>query len=224
MSESLPPDLRVLRHPRARRMKLRLDRADGAPVLVLPPRASLAAGEAFVLDHLDWIAERRDARPKRRPFGDGVSLPVLDDTLTVAHRPGERSGVRRDGALLLVSGEAAHINRRVTDWLKAEARRELGHCARGHAADVGVKIARIRIADQKSRWGSCSSSGALSFNWRLILAPAFVLDFVAAHEVAHMREMNHGPAFHRLVARLHPQVRQAEVWLRDNGPDLRAWG
>jgi len=220
----LPPDLRVLRHPRARRMKLRIDKADGAPVLVLPTRVSLKQGEAFVLDHLDWIAERQDARPAPRPFADGVALPFLSGQLTIRHQPLSRSGVRREDNYLFVSGEAHHVNRRVTDWLKRQARTELGARTRAYAARIEAHVARIRIADQKSRWGSCASGGVLSFNWRLILAPESVLDFVAAHEVAHLKEMNHGPAFHRLVDRLHPDASSADRWLKENGAGLRAWG
>lgn len=221
---SLPPDLRVIRHPRATRMKLRIDKADGAPVLVLPPSASLRHGEAFVRDHLDWIVERQAARPEARPFADGVTFPLMDEALTVRHRPDTRSGVKRIDTDLLVSGEAAHVNRRVVDWLKRQARVELTGRARAHAASIAAKVTRIRIADQKSRWGSCATGGVLSFNWRLILGPESVLDFVAAHEVAHMREMNHGPAFHRLVDQLHPDPKTADRWLKDHGPELRAWG
>ncbi|WP_417515554.1 M48 family metallopeptidase [Minwuia sp.] len=224
MTRPLPDNLRIVRHPRARRMKLRIDKADGAPVLVLPPRASQRAGEAFVRDHLDWIAERQAARPVQQTFANGVAFPFGDGMLTVAHRPDQRLGVRRSGTLLLVSGESGHIDRRVTDWLKQEARRLLGGEARACAARIGARVARVRIADQKSRWGSCSTSGTLSFNWRLVLAPRHVLDFVVAHEVAHMREMNHGPAFHRLVAELHPDPHRADRWLRDRGATLRAWG
>lgn len=221
---ALPPDLRVIRHPRATRMKLRIDKADGAPVLVLPRRASLRHGEAFVRDHLEWIAERQAARPAARPFADGVIFPLMDEELTIRHRPETRSGTRRDGNDLLVSGEASHVNRRVTDWLKRQARTELSGRARSHAASIDTKVTRIRIADQKSRWGSCATGGVLSFNWRLILAPETVLDFVVAHEAAHMREMNHGPAFHRLVDQLHPDAKSADRWLKEHGPELRAWG
>lgn len=213
-----------MRHARARRMKLRIDKADGAPVLVLPPRVSLRQGEAFVLDHLEWISERQAARPPSRPFTDGVAFPLMDETLHIRHEPDGRFGVRREGDCLLVSGESAHMNRRVTDWLRRQARRELSARAHDHAATLGVRITRIRIADQKSRWGSCASGGVLSFNWRLILAPKEVLNFVAAHEAAHLAEMNHGPAFHRLVAGLHPSVRSAERWLNEHGAELRAWG
>lgn len=221
---ALPPDLRIIRHPRATRMKLRIDKADGAPVLVLPKRASLRHGEDFVRDHLEWIAERQAARPEARPFADGMAIPLMDETLTILHTPETRSGVRRSGSDLLVSGDAPHLNRRVTDWLKRQARRELTERSHHHAEAIGAKITRIRIADQKSRWGSCATGGVLSFNWRLILAPESVINFVAAHEVAHMREMNHGPAFHRLVAQLHPEPKAADHWLKERGPDLRAWG
>jgi predicted metal-dependent hydrolase len=221
---ALPANLKIVRHPRARRMKLRIDKADGAPVLVLPTRASLKHGQAFVHEHLAWIAERQAARPAPRPFEDGVVFQCLDRQLCICHSPDSRSGVRLVDENLVVSGETAHVNRRVIDWLKREARHELTLRAHAYAEQIGTHITRIRIADQKSRWGSCATGGVLSFNWRLILAPENVLDFVAAHEVAHMREMNHGPGFHRLVSELHHDARGADHWLKQHGPALRAWG
>lgn len=223
-SDSLPADLKVMRHARARRLKLRLDRVSGAPVLVLPPGVSLRQGHDFVRDHLDWIAERRDARPAGQPFADGISFPFQDRRLTIRHQPGSRSAVRLQGGDLLVSGQLPHLNRRVTDWLKVEARSVLTASARAHASSLGKSVASIRIADQKSRWGSCSSRAVLSFNWRLILAPSSVLDYVAAHEAAHLAEMNHGPAFHALVDRLCPDAPTSEEWLKQHGPSLRRWG
>ncbi|PJK31261.1 M48 family metallopeptidase [Minwuia thermotolerans] len=220
----LPADLRVVRHGRARRIKLRLDSVDGAPVLVLPPGVSRRSGEAFVRQNLDWLAERRAARPAALPFRDGLEIPFQDDRLAIVHRADGRFGVRRNGAMLEVAGGGEHLNRRVTDWLKAEARRRLAAASRSYADEIGVRIARLRIADQKSRWGSCSARAVLSFNWRLVLAPAAVLDFVAAHETAHLKEMNHGSRFHALVARLHPDPEGADAWLKAHGASLRIWG
>ena len=95
---------------------------------------------------------------------------------------------------------------------------------RVHARNLGVRARRITLRDQKSRWGSCSSAGQLSFSWRLVLAPPFVLDYVAAHEVAHLAEMNHGPRFWRLVAKTLPAFEEAKVWLRIHGMDLYRYG
>lgn len=221
---ALPADLRIVRHPRARRLKLRLDRRDGTPVLTLPPGVSERAGLAFVRQNLDWLAERRAARPAAIPFADGVRLPFQSGSLVVVHDGSALGGVERQGERLLVSGDAAHVNRRVTDWLRREATGALRARSRSHAARLGVSFSRVRVADQRSRWGSCSSRGVLSYNWRLILAPLEVLDYVAAHEVAHLREMNHGPAFHRLLAGLHADPEGASRWLNENAARLRRYG
>ena len=113
---------------------------------------------------------------------------------------------------------------RITDWLRSQARGDLTAAVSDHAATIGAEINALRIGDAKSRWGSCTRRGVLSFSWRLILAPPFVLDYLAAHEVAHLAEMNHGPAFWRLVARLNPDLETARAWLKTHGPDLHAVG
>ena len=126
--------------------------------------------------------------------------------------------------VLLVGGAEDHLARRIRDFLKLEARKDLEVLARGHAARIGRRIASVSMKDTKSRWGSCSNTGVLSFSWRLILAPPFVLDYLAAHEVSHLVELNHSLRFWRLVKRLYPDVEQAKAWLDVNGTDLHRYG
>ncbi|MFP4003729.1 MAG: M48 family metallopeptidase, partial [Alphaproteobacteria bacterium] len=144
----------------------------------------------------------------------------------IRHRPEARRGVwlNAETGALCVSGGAKHVERRVADWLRREARIDL--CARVwlHAAAIGERPSRITVRDTKSRWGSCSQEGALSFSWRLILAPPGVLDYVAAHETAHLKYMNHGPRFQALLRRLAPDTERHEGWLREQGPDLHRYG
>ena len=127
-------------------------------------------------------------------------------------------------ASLVVAGDAAHLRRRVIDFLKREARRDLEPRILHHASALGVTVKAIRLRDQTSRWGSCTGSGHLSFSWRLVMAPPYVLDYLAAHEVAHLREMNHSRRFWRLVEALCPQTRQARAWLNAEGAKLHAIG
>ena len=117
-----------------------------------------------------------------------------------------------------------HHNRRVGDFLKREAQRDLDAASRRYAEALDVTIKRISVRDQSSRWGSCSSTGVLSFSWRLILAPPFVLDYLAAHEVAHLVELNHSPRFWRLLKRLNPDTERAKAWLDTHGTDLHRYG
>jgi predicted metal-dependent hydrolase len=132
--------------------------------------------------------------------------------------------VSKDFPRLCISGGAPHAPRRFTDWLKGEARRDLVNRVRVHAATLDCCPKRISIRDQATRWGSCSTTGTLSFSWRLIFAPPFVLDYVAAHEVAHLREMNHGPRFWRLVRDAIPDMQKARAWLKLNGAELHRFG
>jgi predicted metal-dependent hydrolase len=123
-----------------------------------------------------------------------------------------------------VAGGFEHLDRRVHDFLKREARRDLQKAAERYADVLDVKVKRLSIRDQSSRWGSCTSSGSLSFSWRLILAPPFVLDYLAAHEVAHLVEMNHSPRFWKIVGRICNHVERAKRWLDAEGNDLHRYG
>jgi predicted metal-dependent hydrolase len=158
-----------------------------------------------------------------------VDVPLRGDPHRIVHRRGARGTVWTeidDGGhhLLCVAGEAPHLDRRISDFLKREAQRDLDAASRRYAAKLGVAIKRIHVRDQSSRWGSCSNTGVLSFSWRLILAPSFVLDYLAAHEVCHLVELNHSLRFWRLVKRLYPEVERAKVWLDVHGTDLHRYG
>jgi predicted metal-dependent hydrolase len=147
----------------------------------------------------------------------------------IVHRAGERGTVwaeTRDSGekVLCVAGGVEHTERRVLDYLKREARKDLQKASLAHAAELGVRVKRVSIRDQSSRWGSCTSAGSVSFSWRLILAPPFVLDYLAAHEVAHLVEMNHSARFWRVVARICPSVERAKTWLDTYGNDLHRYG
>jgi len=220
--------IRLRRHPRARRYTLRVDAAARDAILTMPTRGTLKAARDFALKHGGWIAARLSRLPKAAPFADGAVVPLRGVPHRIEHRPAMRGTVWTEtgeaGNLLCVTGGAPHIDRRIADFLKREARRDLDAASRRHARSIGVTIKRISVRDQTSRWGSCSSSGALSYSWRLILTPPLVLDYLAAHEVAHLAELNHSPRFWRLVKRLYPQAERAKVWLDANGTDLHRYG
>lgn len=217
--------LRVRRHPRARSIILRIDNHDGGVTLVLPRRVSLDEGLRFAAGKQAWIARRLAALPPRTAFADGATVPLLGVPHTIRHRPEGRGGVRREGGELHVFGRAEFLPRRLIDWLKAEARREIQPRAREKAARINCRVERVTVRELRSRWGSCSGSGCLSFCWRLILAPEAVLDYVVAHEVAHLAELNHGPRFRRLMGELaEGGVKDAERWLRRHGPGLQRYG
>jgi predicted metal-dependent hydrolase len=218
--------LAVRRSRRARRLYLRVDPAAPPefPVeLVLPRGVGLAEGLRFARDMSAWVAGRLRALPPLFPFADGTTLEVAGETLTVQH-VGGRGPTRRDGASLLVAGRPEHIARRVRDWLKFQAHETLTGRSRELAHRIDRRIASVRLRDPKSRWGSCAPNGSLAYSWRLILAPPFVLDYVVAHEVAHLVHPDHGPRFWKLVAELCGDTAAPRAWLNQNGPRLLRYG
>jgi predicted metal-dependent hydrolase len=221
--------VRIRRNRQARRYTLRIHAVTREVVLTMPTRGSMKEAKEFAQKHGGWIAARLSRLPEAAPFAHGVVVPLRGTPHRIVHRRNTRGTVwtetDADGEnLLCVAGEAPHINRRLTTYLKKEARRDLAAASRHHAEQIGVKIKRITVRDQSSRWGSCSSSGVLSYSWRLILAPPDVLDYLAAHEVAHLVEMNHSTRFWRLLARMSPSMKQAKVWLDVHGTDLHRYG
>ncbi|MFQ6017446.1 MAG: M48 family metallopeptidase [Kiloniellaceae bacterium] len=216
--------LEVRRHPRARRITLRFDGASGTLCLTLPRRAALREGLDFAEQKADWILAKLEALPARVPFQPGAVVPVLGEDHVIRHLPQARRGVRRADGAIWDSGPSEHVARRVAGFLKAEARRELSSRAGSKAATLGRPIGRIILRDMTSRWASCGEDGRLSFSWRLILAPEAVLDYVVAHEVAHLEEMNHGPHFWALASRLTPEVAGPRRWLRRHGDGLLRYG
>ncbi|WP_426437999.1 M48 family metallopeptidase [Bradyrhizobium genosp. P] len=221
--------IRLRRHRRARRYTLRIHPTDREAILTMPPRGTIAEAKEFAHLHGGWIAARLGRLPKAAPFQSGTMVPLRGVAHRLVHRAGERGTVwteTRDSGekILCVAGDVEHMDRRVHDFLKREARKELQKAAQFYAAELGVRVKRISIRDQSSRWGSCTSAGSLSFSWRLILAPPFVLDYLAAHEVAHLVEMNHSPRFWRVVDKVCSSVARAKNWLDTHGNDLHRYG
>jgi len=221
--------VRLRRHRLARRYTLRIHAATREVVLTIPPRGNVKEAKAFAERHGAWIAARLDRMPEALPLAHGTVVPLRNIAHRIVHRRNVRGTVWREidergQRLICVAGESPHVRRRVIDFLRREAKRDLEAAARAYADRLGVKIKRISVRDQSSRWGSCSTTGVLSFSWRLILAPPFVLDYLAAHEVAHLVEMNHSRRFWRLLERLCPNMGRAKVWLDVHGPDLHRYG
>ncbi len=210
----------------ARRFTLRVRAATCDVILTMPPRSSLISAKAFTERHAAWIGARLDRLPAPKHFGAGEQVPVRGTLHKIVHRPATRGTVwieppGKDGLpLLCVSGEAPHLERRVHDFLKREAKHDIEHAVMRHAAKINVSPRKITLRDTTSRWGSCSSSGSLNFSWRLIMAPGFVLNYLAAHEVAHLVHMDHSPPFWKVAYKLSSDVDRAEAWLKANGTSL----
>ncbi len=210
----------------ARRMVMRMSRDGRSFTMSVPPRQSRKRAIEFVEASRDWM---RKALVKAGPaltFADGQSFPLRGIDVTIAATGKSRGVVRCEAEtnIVHVPGQPEHLKRRLTDWLKREALAELEAVSSRYATAMQTKYAKLAVRDQKSRWGSCTSDGTLSYSWRLILAPPHVLDYVAAHEVAHLREMNHSPRFWRLVLTHCKEARVAKQWLKKNGQMLHRYG
>ena len=221
--------VRLRRHRQARRYTLRIQAATREVVLTMPPRGSLKEAKAFAEKHGGWIAARLERLPEAAPFAHGTNVPLRGVSHRIVHRGRVRGTVwtetdERGQRLICVAGDGPHLARRVSDFLHRQARHDLEAASKHYADRLDVEIKRLSVRDQASRWGSCSTTGVLSFSWRLILAPPFVLNYLAAHEVAHLVEMNHSPRFWRLLKRLCPSMARAKLWLDVHGTDLHRYG
>lgn len=216
--------LRVRRHPRARRTSLRISADGDGVLLVMPKRGRIADGVAIAHAHAEWIRDRLTALPERVPFAHGARLPVLGTVVRVQHQALRRAGARLQGETLVVGGAGDKVAQRVETWLRTTARAALTERAAAKADALGVRFTGIAVRDTHSRWGSCSPAGVLSFSWRLVLAPPHVLDYLAAHEVTHLRHRGHDAAFWQAVAQLTEAADASRAWLRRHGASLFRYG
>jgi len=212
----------------SRRFTLRVRTATRDVLLTMPSRSTLKSAREFAERHAAWIGVRLARLPQPIAFVEAARTPLRGVDHTIVHRPGERGVVWTEagaqGPLICVAGDKPHIERRVRDFLKREARKDIEGAVALYARRLGVEPRRITLRDTVSRWGSCSSTGSLNFSWRLILAPPEILDYLAAHEVAHIVHMNHSPMFWKLTRRIFPETERAEAWLKSHGAHLHRFG
>ena len=225
LEASLPVPIEIRRLRGARRLRLRFDEAGGLLKLTCPWRTSRRAALAWALDQRDWIdAQLASANPPE-PFVPGAAIPIEGRETRIAWSPSvPRMPVMADGVLHCGGPETA-VPRRVEAFLKRLARDTMSRDVAELAAAAGISPRAVSVGDAATRWGSCSSQGRIRLSWRLILAPPEVRRYVAAHEVAHLVHLNHGPEFKALEARLFgPGVAEAKAALRRLGPRLRRIG
>ena len=206
---------------RARRISLRVSGLDGKVTLTIPRGVREAEALEFAAEKQVWLRQQlmRQVAPVDVAFG--TELPVEGKTVRIVSGPGR--GITQVGDELQVAGRADTAATRVQAWLKQRARDRLAVASDHYADQLGCKYNRLTLRDTRSRWGSCTAQGGLMYSWRLILAPPEVLDYVAAHEVAHLQEMNHSAAFWAVVARLSPDYERPRRWLRNNGSHLHRY-
>jgi predicted metal-dependent hydrolase len=216
-----PVALTLRKSGRARRLSLRVSGLDGQVTLTVPQGVSETEALGFARSRADWLRRTLAAQPSGVTIAPGAMLPIEGEICEVVPGPGRQ--VRLVDGHVHVPGAADMLAPRLRAWLKARARDRLAAASDHHAERLGLGYSRLALRDTRSRWGSCSAQGALSYSWRLILAPPEVLDYVAAHEVAHLAEMNHSPAFWAVVARLLPGYDAPRAWLRREGAGLHRY-
>ncbi|WP_112311179.1 M48 family metallopeptidase [Pseudogemmobacter bohemicus] len=218
-----PVEINLRRSARAKRFSLRVSRLDGKVTLTLPPRAKDRDALNFLKDQEGWLRNVLASMPMARmaTVGHGSELPVLGRMMRITAYEGR--GVRAEGDMLLVPGRADQAGAKVAAWLKALARDRLAYSSTHYAGLVGRGYARLVLRDTRSRWGSCSHDGTLMYSWRLAMAPQPVLDYVAAHEVAHLVEMNHSADFWAVVSRIRPGWKAERDWLKREGQALHRY-
>ena len=212
---------------RAKRLIIKVDPVAGEILVTAPSKRTMPEAIRFANERIDWIAGQLSDNLRGKPFIEGLKIPFCGVDHLILNSGGLRAPIRVEHEylpIIRVGGEPAHINRRLTDWLKSQARQKLVERVDYYCERLGKRRGSLKIRDTRTRWGSCSSDGTLSFSWRLILAPPAILDYVAAHECVHLIHLNHAPAFWRQLAALDVDARAAANWFDNFGTTLFSYG
>lgn len=212
--------IEVRRHPRARRITLQFNPVHDRLSLTLPRHVSSREGFAFLESKRHWIKDTLETLPERTRLADGTVIPVFGERYTIRHHPEEIGRVYTQGKRIIVPGKEEHFQRKLKTFLMEWAKVELSALAREKAFDIGKRVSRVSVRDTRTRWGSCSTEGNVSFCWRLIFAPVKVMDYVVAHEIAHLMHMDHSERFWNLVEDMCPGYKRWRTWLRQHGTQL----
>jgi predicted metal-dependent hydrolase len=216
-----PIDIELRRSTRARRLSLRVSQLDGKVTLTLPARLAEREAIAFAEDRADWIRGHLDRIEDTVLAAFGAQIPIEGHPVTLVPGPGRKP--ERSDATLALPDDPSRVGARVQGFLKTLARERLAQACDRHSAMLGRPFGRLSLRDTRSRWGSCTSRGDLMFSWRLVMAPPEILDYVAAHEVAHLAEHNHSRAFWDVCRALCPDYAHHRAWLRREGPSLHRY-
>ncbi len=218
---SPPLVVHLRRSARARRLTLRIAGTDGRITLSLPSSTSDDLARAFAREKEPWLRQHLSRQPGAVTVGHNATIPVEGRMMRIVPATGRT--IQIQAGQLQVPGQPDQAAARIQGWLKTRARDRLTAESDAFARRLGRPYSRITLRDTRSRWGSCSSQGALMYSWRLIMAPPEVLSYVAAHEVAHLAQMNHSPAFWATLAQIHGPYEPARDWLRSNGSLLHRY-
>lgn len=218
--EAFDFDIKVVQSPISRKLTLRIDAKEHIPVLSIPKYCSRKRAVAFVNENMDWIINSLGRLPQIKKFTDGDSFLLFGQRVTIKHNAAARRGVWLEDNILNVSGSAEFLHRRVRDYIKQRAADVFYKISADYAERLGEKLTGISIKDTKSRWGSCSVLHHINYSWRIALAPDYVINYLIAHEVSHLKHPNHSVRFWACVADLYPDWKQGNDWLRKYGKSL----
>lgn len=216
-------DIKILRSSRSKKMTLKIDNKTQTPTLSIPTLCSNKQAFEFVKNHILWIEEKIEQTVKPKKFKDGDSVSILGKDVKIEHHPELRSGAIIEGNILKVSGEKPFLHRRVKDYIKKAAKEEFYRLSKEKAKLIDCKINNIVIKDTKSRWGSCSSYNNINYNWRIALAPYYVIEYLISHEVSHLKHQDHSKDFWNCVKNLYPDYLKGKNWLKNKSKELHSY-
>ena len=223
ISEAVGMDIKVVPSRMGHKLSLHIDSKERRPVLSVPRFCSRKQAISFVNEHMDWIINSLGRLPALQYFTDGLVISLFGEDITIKHCPNERGGAWRDGDFLCVSGDVAFLHRRVKDYIKAESAKVFYEHSLRLSKKLGCPLKGVSIKDTKSRWGSCSTLNHINYSWRIALAPSATIDYLMAHEVAHLKHPDHSESFWCCVAELEPNWQEGHDWLKKHGKKLYAF-
>lgn len=218
-AKTLNMNIKVVKSPLAKKLTLRIDEKNRIPVLTIPKYCSSRKAVSFVEEHQDWIQKTLAKLPLSVKFENGDSFSFMGKNIIINHSPIQRVTQIKDG-FLFIGGNKVFLHRRVCDFIKKQAQKELFSLSCLFAKKIDCKIHNVTLKDTKSRWGSCSNKNNINYNWRIALAPYFVIEYLVCHEVSHLAHQNHSADFWQCVAKLCPQYQEGRNWLKINGKEL----
>ena len=213
-------DIKVNKSSRTRKLILKVDNKERIPVLTIPRYCSSKKALEFIKSNQEWIDSCLAKIPEIRRFSDGEQISLFGKIYTLQHKPHARAGVFFDGEQICISGQKEFLHRRLRDFIKEQAQKKFYHASEQLAKKIECELNDVCIKDTKSRWGSCSTRNNINYNWRIALAPDFVIKYLIAHEVSHLRHPDHSAFFWNCVASLCPQYKKGRDWLKEHGKEL----
>lgn len=217
---ALNMDIKIIKSPKAKRLTLRIDAKERLPILTIPSRCSAKRAVEFVEMHRAWLEENLQKIPAIKHFENGEKISLMGKEYTINHCPQKRCGVMIEEDNIVVSGSKEFLHRRICDFIKKKAQEQLLKKSQTLANKIGCHVNHVSIKDTKSRWGSCSSLENINYNWRICMAPKYVINYLVAHEVSHLLHQDHSREFWQCVKKLCPDAAKGRLWLKNYGKEL----